>query len=69
MSISELWDNLKQANTCITRVPKNEEIMAKTFPNLTKPQTYKPKKLNEHPKHKKYKENYTQAYHNPIAWN
>jgi len=34
-----LWDNFKQANTCGSGVPENEEIMAKTLPNL---KNYKP---------------------------
>ena len=64
MSISKLWDNFKQANTCGSGVPKNEEIMAKTLPNL---KNYKRQSLNT--PNQKNKENYTQVYHNQIAWN
>lgn len=47
---------LQQDNIHVIRVPeKFQEIMAKTFPIWWELQTYRAKKLNEHPKYKKHK--------------
>ena len=56
------------ADICVTGVPENEEVRAKTSPNLTQSQTYRAKNLNEHLKLKNMKK-ITPERHNQIAWN
>lgn len=66
LSITKLWDNFKQANTCGSGIPKNEEIMAQTLPNLKNYKRRGPRQSLNSP-NQKNKENYIQVYHNQIA--
>lgn len=66
LSISKLWDNFKQAHTCGSGVPKNEEIMAKTLPNLKNYKCTGPRQSLDTP-NQRNKDNYTRVYHNQIA--